>query len=175
MSDNNIFIGVASGNSLSGAALACVRREGQIFRVLVLRSVAHNDVAGAVTSLRRELAAQQSPEQPEPAFVRERVADSSREKFAAMAQREQRKVAAVARREIELERIGAGFVAKADGEPDMPHVWALMRQEIVRAATRDAQEPLMWVRRALENDASVGCYGLALARAVAAASAASGG
>jgi len=174
MSDNNIFIGVASGNSLSGAALACVRREGQIFRVLVLRSVAHNDVAGAVASLRREIAASVTPE-PEPAFVRERPADSSREKYVAMGQDRQREAQRVARRELELERVGSRFVVRSDGEPDMPHVWALMRQEVVRTATRDAQEPLMWVRRALENDASVGCYGLALARAVAAASAASGG
>ena len=165
MTNDQIFIGVAQGNSLSGAALCAVRLEERCYRVLALRSVAHDNVAGAVKALRRELAAAVTPEPVEP-FVREVAASSSREWREAREAREQREAQRVARRELELTQVGATYAVKTGGTPDMPHVWALMRQEVIRPASRDVQEPLGWIKRALEHDGDVGVYGLALGRAI---------
>ena len=196
--NEQIFIGIAESGDLAlsndpysvgsvihtaGAAAACAVKalgDGR-YQILAFRAIPHADTAAGVKALRRELAeaALAKPARvnsgsvamahfPEEHHV---AASDSQEWREKVAKREAAEQAAAKARDAALDQVGAGFAVKGDGDVNLPRLWNLQKAGKILAANSNERAPLFWLRSAFENQQSIGVYGVALARAIAAADA----
>ena len=197
--NEQIFIGIAKSGDLAlsnnpyewgsvirmpGAAAACAVRpiEGGAYQILAFRTIPHDGVDVALQDLRRELAqlvtakAERVIVGGEPIMFPEYdpptgTADNSEAWREAHDARKAAEQAAAKARDAALDQVGAGFAVKGDGDVNLPRLWNLQKAGKILAANSNERAPLFWLRAAFENQQSIGVYGVALARAIAAADA----
>jgi len=200
MGTNNdqVYIGVAQSGDLAlsndpysvgsvihtaGAAAACAVKalgDGR-YSILAYRAIPHGDTAAGVKALRRELAeaALTKPSRANNTTVamthfpeEYHVAASNSDEWRAMvAKREAAERAAAKAREAEIDRVGALYVARSDGGVNLARLANLLKAGKLSAVNAVERAPLHWLRSALESAQPIGVYGVALARAIAAADA----